>query len=145
MPTTFQHRLIVIVPQARYAALFAWWQANVDAADDGSGWPKLNASGLAADAETHRWCSTALVDSDLKAVLAKVCQLAAVAAPTNAQWTGWTRQQKQQWLAGVRASLLSATGIYLDLSDNDGAWDDAEAVLAVRSIRRRVAAATQSL
>jgi hypothetical protein len=136
MPTAFLHRLIVVCPAARLAALGTWWAANLDPTDDASTWPALNPSGRAADPVTHRWCSIALTETQLRAVLVKVCQLAAVIPPTAGTWNGWTRQQKIDWLAATRAQLLTATGIWLDLSANDGAWNGAAPALAAAGVQR---------
>lgn len=130
MATLFQHRLILVVPVAKVAAVVSWMQANVGAtsvpADLG---PGLNASGLAADPVTHRWCSGAWQDNEAKAILAKLCQLAGVTPPTNAQWNVWNRAQKISWLSSVRAGLLSGYGIYVGLCPQDGAWDPTNTIL----------------
>lgn len=139
MPTQFVFRLVVVCPAARLAALGAWWSANVDGADDLTTWPSLNASGDPAQAETHRWCSVALTDALLRGVIVRVCQLAAVTPPTAGTWNGWTRAQKKSWLTATRSQLFTNTGIWLDLSDNDGAWTDPGAVLAALSLKRRQA------
>jgi hypothetical protein len=124
------HRLVMVVPVARVAAVGSWWAANVHPENDWSAQPELNAAGDGSPA-THRWASTALSDADLKAVLAKVCQIASVTPPTNAQWNGWTRQQKVAWLQSVRDALFAACGIWLDLCQQDGgaAWNDPAAAL----------------
>lgn len=130
MPTNFQHRLTLIVPTAKVAAVTSWFHANVGAnsVPDDLG-PGLNASGLTADPVTHRWCSGAWLDSEAKAILAKLCQLAGVTPPTNTQWNGWTRAQKISWLSSVRAGLLSGYGIYVALSPQDGDWDATNTIL----------------
>lgn len=130
MPTSFLHRLIVVCPASRFAALNTFWRAQIDSADDVTTWPGLNATGLPADPVTHRWCSTALTETLLRPIIVQVCGLASVTPPTVGTWNGWTRAEKRGWLAGVRASFLASTGIWLALSDNDGAWDDPAVVLA---------------
>ena len=139
MATPHRHRLIVVCPVARLAALGSWWQANIDPADDATGWPALNPSGSDADAVTHRWCSTALTNAQWRAVIVRVCQIAGVTPPTVATWNGWTRAQQRQWLAGVRDQMFAGTGIWLDHSDGDGEWADPEAALTRCGIRRRQA------
>jgi hypothetical protein len=133
----FIHRLVIVCPLARIAALGTWYAANVDAADDCSTWPSLNASGLLTDPETHRWASTALTEPLLRAIIVKACQLASVTPPTAATWNGWTRAQKQTWLASTRNSLFTATGIWLDLSDGEGTWTDPDSILGTLGLKRR--------
>jgi hypothetical protein len=136
MPTNFQHHLILVVPAAKVATVVAWLQANVSPtavpADLG---PGLNPSGLVADPVTHRWCSGAFQDSEAKAILAKLCQLAGVTPPTNVQWNGWTRSQKIAWLQSVQAALLSGYGVYVMLSPQDGAWDNPQTALTALGIK----------
>lgn len=140
MPTLFVHRLIVVCPASRYGTLGTWWKANMDPADDVSGWPKLNPSGLSTDAETHRWCSTALNEAQLRLIIVRVCNLAGVAVPTATQWNSWTRAEKRAWLASTRNQLYTNTGIWLDLSDGDGAWNEPESVLTALGLKRRQSA-----
>jgi hypothetical protein len=139
--TLYLHRLIVTCPVAALAALGAWWQANLDPVDDLSTWPSLNPSGDPAQPETHRWISTALTVPQWRAVVVKVCQLASVTPPTVAVWNGWTAAQQKAWLVSTRDQLFAATGVWLDLSENDGpVWNDPEAVLATLGLKRRQAA-----
>jgi hypothetical protein len=131
MPTSYVHRLLLIVPVAKVPAVVTWFQANVSiagctqAVDVAANWPGLNATGLVADPVTHRWCSGSWIDTDCKAILLKCCQLASVTPPTAPQWAGWTRPQKISWLQSVQAGLLSGYGIGVWLSNNEGPWDDA--------------------
>lgn len=135
--TAHVHRLIVVLPQAAYAGVFSWWAANVDPSDNGSAWPTLNASGLMSDPETHRWANVALNEQKGRQIIARVCQLAGVTPPTLAQWNGWTKQQKYAWLSATRNALYAATGIWLDLADNETAWDIPTAVLGPLNLKVR--------
>ncbi len=135
--TLYLHRLIIVCPLARIAALGTWWAANIDPTDNCSTWPALNPSGDPANPVTHRWCSTALTAAQLRLIIARVCSLASVAPPTVATWNGWTRAEKRAWLGSTRDSLFAATGIWLDLSDGDGQWNDPAAALARIAIKRR--------
>jgi hypothetical protein len=137
MPTLNPHRLVVVCPLARLAALGAWWAANIDPADDCANWPALNPSGSDADAATHRWCSTALTNAQWRAVVVRVCQIAGVSPPSVATWNGWTRAQQRAWLNTTREGLFAATGIWLAHSDGDGEWDDPEGALTRLAVRRR--------
>jgi hypothetical protein len=136
MPTQYQHRLILIVPVAKVATVVTWFQANIGAnsvpADLG---PGLNATGLAADPVTHNWSDGSYTDAECKAILAKLCQLAGVTPPTNAQWSGWTGVQKRSWLGSVRAAILSGYGVYVTLADNSDVWDDPAAALAALGLQ----------
>jgi hypothetical protein len=139
--TLYVHRLILIVPTAKVAAVVTWFQANVGAnAVDAQLGPGLNASGLAADPVTYRWCCGSYTDAECKAILAKLCQLAAVTPPTNVQWNGWTGAQKRSWLLSVQAAILSGYGAYVTLADNTGAWDDPAAALTALGLKTITAA-----
>lgn len=140
--TRYLFRLVVICPAAKLAAVGAWWKANLDVNDDASTWPLLNPSGDPAQAATHSWCSVALKDSQARALLAKVCQLATVTPPTLGTWNGWTFAQKAAWLAGVRQQLFTNTGVWLDLCDNTGDWNDPTAALAQVAVKVRQAQVT---
>jgi hypothetical protein len=136
MPTAFQHRILLVVPAAKVAAVVAWFQANVGAgsvpADLG---PGLNPSGLAADPATHRWCSGSWVDADARAILAKLCQLAGVTPPAAGTWAGWTQAQKMAWLRSVQAAILSGYGAFVTLCSNTDVWDDPAAALAALGLK----------
>jgi hypothetical protein len=136
MATAFQHRIVLIVPAAKVAAVVSWFQANIGPAsvpaDLG---PALNASGSAADPVTHRWSSGAWSDDDGRRILFRLCQLAGVATPTLAQWQGWTRAEKRAWLLSVRDAILAGYGVYVQLSPGDGNWDRAGDALAVLGLR----------
>ncbi len=127
--TNHVHRLLIIAPAARQVAVNAWIAANIDAVGS---WltATLNATGLKADAVTHYWCSAGLTDVQAKAFLVKICQLAVVALPTAAQWDSATQATKIAWLAGARAALVVGYGVYLNLSDNTGAWDNFQGIAA---------------
>lgn len=126
--TANAHRILLIVPAAKVAAVVAWFQANIGAAsvpaDLG---PGLSATGSAP--ATYAWMCGSYTDAECKAILAKLCQLAAVTPPTNLQWNGWTGAQKISWLASVRAAILSGYGAFVTLADNAGTWDDPAAAL----------------
>lgn len=137
MPTQHVHRLIIVVPVAKVAAVVAWLQTNIGAncvpSDLG---PGLNASGLAADAATFRWCCASFTELECREILKRLCVLASVTGPTNPQWTSWTGAQKRSWLASVQAAVLSGFGVYVRLADNVGAWDNASALLTAGGLKR---------
>jgi len=139
MPTNFQYRLIIIVPVAKVAAVVAWLQANIDPNTDANLGPPLNPSGLFADAITHRWCCGSFVDSDCKAILVKICQLAGVATPTPAQWDNATKAQRISWLVSVQAAILSGYGAWIDLAGNANTWNDPQAALGAMVLKVRAA------
>lgn len=133
MSSLFQHRIILVVPAAKAAAVVAWLQANVDPAHDANLGPGLSPGGNPP--ATHRWMCGSYVDSDCRQILQKLCQLASVTPPTLATWNGWTQAQKIAWLAGVRAGILSGYGAYVGLADNTHTWDDPQAVLAALGLQ----------
>ncbi len=135
MPTLHQHRLIGIVPTAKASVVGTWWATNVDADEDYTKWPPLNATGLPADPVTHNWFNTALTDPQCKAVLTKLCQLSGVTPPTNAQWNGWTKQQKRAWLLSVQAAIITGYGLLVTLADNTGTWDNPANALTLMGLK----------
>lgn len=141
MPTLHRHRLIVLCPVARVAAMLTWWAANIGPEETGKGFQPLNPTGSDADPATHYWCATALTGPQWRAVVVRVCAIAGQTPPTVATWNGWTRLQQREWLAGVRDQMYTATGIWLDHSDNDGGWNDPEAALTRAALKRRQRAA----
>lgn len=130
----FDHRILLIVPAAKVAAVVAWFQANIapDSIPAALG-PGLSPTGLAP--ATHNWCCGSFDDAECKAILLRLCQLAAVAAPTAGQWAGWTGPEKRSWLASVRAAILAGYGAYVMLADNRGVWDDPATALAAVGLR----------
>lgn len=122
MPTLYGHRLLIVVPAARLAAVVGWFDANLPGTAPTSSWAPLSATGAAP--ATHYWNSGGWQDSEAKAILLRLCQLASVTPPTGAQWAGWTFAQKRSWLRGVRDTVYANYGAWLGLSANDGDWDD---------------------
>lgn len=139
MPTTFQHRIILIVPAAKVAAVVSWFQTNIGAAsvpaDLG---PGLSATGTAP--ATFAWMCGAYTDPECRAILNRLCTLASVATPSLATWNGWSGAEKRSWLASVRAAILAGYGTYVMLADNAGQWDDPTAGLAAMGLQRIAAA-----
>ncbi len=133
--TNFVHRILLIVPVAKVAAVVTWFQVNVgaNAVDTGLG-PGLSATGAAP--ATHNWMSGSFIDNDCKAILAKLCQLASVTPPTGPTWNGWTQVEKIAWLLTVQAAILSGYGAFVTLSDNTGIWSDSSTALSTMGLLR---------
>ena len=132
------YRLIVISPVAKVATIANWITANIgaDIVPAAVDWPELNAAGDAS-AATYQWIGLPLTVDWAKRILVKLCQLAGVATPTAQQWDAATTQQKINWLASVRAAILSGYGVYVTLSDNLGVWDSPDDALAAMGLQRR--------
>jgi hypothetical protein len=126
--TNHIHRLIVVIPAAQFAAVGQWWQSVIDPADDLSTWPALSPTGQLP--ETHRCGNMAFVPQQLRSTVAKVCQLAGITPPALATWNGWTPIQQRAWLTATRNQFYDQTGIWLDLADNTGDWDDPVGIFA---------------
>lgn len=138
MATSFIHRILLIVPVAKVAAVVAWLQANVDATCPADLGPELNASGLIADAVTHNWQCGAWTDAQCKALLARLCNLASITPPTNNQWNNWTGAQKRAWLTSVHDAILGDFGVYVSLIDNQaGTWGDPNTALTAMGLKIR--------
>lgn len=133
MATQHLHRILCIVPAgAKATTVASWLQSNIDPNADPAVGPGLSAAGSAP--ATHAWLCGAYTDPQAKAILAKLCQLAAVAPPSNAQWNGWSGAQKRAWLASVRGAILAGYGLGVWLADNTAAWDDAAAAAATMGL-----------
>jgi hypothetical protein len=132
--SSYLHRLLLIVPVGKIAAVASWFQANLgtDSIPTNLG-PGLSASGAAP--ATYAWLCGSYSDGECKAILTKLCQLAAVTPPTVAQWNGWVQDQKISWLKSVQAGILSGYGAYVTLADNGAAWDNPAAALQTMGLR----------
>ena len=138
--TAYQHRIILIVPAAKIAAVASWFQANIGPNSvDASLGPGLNAAGDAS-AATHNWLDGCYTDAECRQILAKLCQLASITPPTLPTWQSWTQQQKISWLKSVQASIRTNYGVYVTLADNRGTWDDPDACLAAMNLKRQTVA-----
>lgn len=129
MPTLHVHRLLIVVPLNRIAAVAGWIQANVDSTCPNNIGPALCSVNDPAQSITHRWQSAAWTDQQCRQILFRLCDLAGVAKPTLAQWNGWNGAQKRTWLVSIRNSILSGYGIYIQLSRGDGDWDNSQNAL----------------
>lgn len=130
--TQHVHRLLLLIPAARRAAVRNWWTANLDAADGGATWAvALSASGSLP--ATAYWCSAALTGPQLRLLILQLVQSAGLAVPDT---TGWGRADYVTWVATNAAAVQAATGIRVRRSDNDGGWDAPEALLAAAGLRR---------
>lgn len=134
--TDYLHRILLIVPVAKVAAVVAWLQANVDPTCPANLGPGLNASGLAADPVTYRWQCACWNDLQCRQILTKICQLATTTPPTINTWNSWTGPQKRTWLLSVRAAILTGYGALVNLAANDGNWDDFKAILAAAGLKQ---------
>lgn len=131
MPTKYLHRLHLVIPAARVAAANTWLRANIDTT--GGDWFRANLSATGEAPFTHAQASAALTDSQAKSLLAYLAGLASQSLPAN--WDARTRAQKQAAIAGARDAINTTAGVYLTLSDNDGAWPDLAAALQAKSVR----------
>jgi hypothetical protein len=128
------HRILLVVPAAKVAAVVSWFVANVGPnsvpADLG---PGLSPTGSAP--ATHAWCCGGWQDGDARAILAKLCQLAGVTPPTLATWNGWSGAQKRTWLKSVQAGILAGYGAWVDLAPNDSTWTDPATALSALGLQ----------
>lgn len=137
METEYVCRLILAVPAgAKATAIVNWLNANIGASTvpDTLG-PGLNATGLAADPAAYCWCNVALTEPQAKQTLARLCTLASRPTPTTGQWDNATAGQRRAWWNSVRAAVLSGYGVWCQLADNDGVWDDPAALLSLRGLK----------
>ncbi len=132
--TNHAHRLILVVPEAKVAAIVAWFQANigVNSVPANLG-PGLSPSGAAP--ATYHWCCGSWTEPECREILKRFAQLAGVTLLTNTQWTASTGAQKRTWLASVRNSIWLTYGVWIMMADNQSQWDDVTAVLAARGLK----------
>lgn len=122
MTTQHLYRLHAIVPAARVAAVNTWIRNHLN--PEGGDWLTLNLSATGEPPYTHAEFSAALTVSEIKLILSQIATIAGRSLP--ADWDTRTRAQRRAWLASARALIDAGSGIYLTLSDNDGAWDRVE-------------------
>lgn len=121
MATQKLHRLVIITPAARRAAINTFFATQLDEGGDAFT-VGLNASGSQDDAITHYWNNRSYTPQELKKLMQRLCNLANILPP--ADWDTITRQQRKQWLLNQRQTIRNATGIWIMVADNDKQWDD---------------------
>jgi hypothetical protein len=138
MATNWSHRVLILIPVARRAAMITWWNANMDAGEGANTWTVgLNASGNPANPITHYWVSTAMVPADLARLLNRLCTLAGLIAP---DWPNLTRPELLDWLTLNLPIIRATTGIAVVRDDGDGEWSRAETLLENLGLQRLTAA-----
>jgi hypothetical protein len=132
MATLYEYRVTLIVPVAKVPQVVNWFNANIgaDALPPGLG-PALSSSGNPP--ATHNWCCGAAITVNAQAILNELCTLAGVAPP---DWDNMTRAERIAWVVSARTQLLSKSGIYTTLADNEGQWDDPETALSMMGLKR---------
>src|SRR5687768_8989865 len=95
MATLHLHRLVLVCPAARIAALNTWLRSNLD--PTGADWLRLSLQPIAGGAASHGWFSTGLTNAELKKVIGRLCALASIAFPPLG-WDDMTRNQKKTWI-----------------------------------------------
>jgi hypothetical protein len=134
MATTYAHRVIILIPVARRAAMVTWWNANMDAGEGSNTWTVgLNASGNPANPITHYWVSAAMLPVELARLLNRLCTLAGLIAP---DWANLTRQELLDWLTINLPIIRTTTGIAVVRDDNDTDWSRAETLLENLGLQR---------
>lgn len=133
MATNYVHRVLLAIPNARKAAVVAWWDANIDPGQGATTWSVgLSATGnLPAVAW---WCSVALTDDQLRTLAIQLCAMANITPPAN--WGSLTIQQKRQWVIDNAPAIQTATGMRIVRDDNDAAWSDPDTLLAAAGLQR---------
>lgn len=126
MPQTQHlHRILLIAPAARCAALNTWVRNNRD--PTGSGWfvPSLSATGAApATYAVACWSDT---DAGLRTWGLRLAAMAGISLP--ADWDERTRQQKKQWITSQRGTIWDAIGVWVYAWHNDADWTAEEGSL----------------
>ena len=120
MATAHLHRLWIIIPAARRTALNNWCRNNLD--PTGGDWFTAGLNALGTGVATHYWCSAAFTNAQLRLIIIQLLGLASITLP--ADWDTKTRAEKRAWLNSQKTAIQTATGIRLQHSLNDGAWDN---------------------
>lgn len=137
MTTAFLHKLLIVVPAARQAALNGWWLANIDPV----GGAQTFTAGLSTTSAlpaTHFWAAPSLTNAELKLVIQRLIALANAGGAGIVLPAGWdtmTRAQKIAWVESQWAAIKTATGIDGRFDPNDGAWSDYQAKAAGNGLR----------
>ena len=135
MATAYPQRLLCIVPDARKAALVAWWNANIEPGQ-GANTLAVPLSATGSLPATHWWFSGAFTVPELRQIIVRLCSLAGITPPTVAQYNNSTNEQRRQWIRNAREDIYAATGIAVTPDDNEGPWADPDEVLAVLGLQR---------
>ena len=123
MPTQHQHRLFIICPLARVAALNAWITTTLN--PEGGDWLTVPLSATGTLPATHFCCDTSLTTQQLLQLVGRLHTQAGGTNPTNAVWQGWTRAQKINWVKTTAIpAIRTGIGVRLRYNDNDGNWAD---------------------
>jgi hypothetical protein len=136
--TEYSNRLTMIVPANRVPALNAWFKNNIDIGStlDNITVP-LNVSGDETDVPSHYWFSGVFTDSQMDLFLGRLIQQANVIPPDD--WNSRSRQQKKDWVASVKQSVIDKIGVRIFITDNiDGSiTDNLDQILVEHGVKRR--------
>jgi hypothetical protein len=133
--TQHPYRFTAIVPAALVAGFNTWIRNNLDAT--GGDWLTVSVSMTGSMPYTHALFSAALTVAEIKKVMQRLCNLASIAPPVN--WDSMSRAERKAWLISQRSAINLAIGVYIQVSDNDGSWDNPFAALVAKSLRGKEA------
>ena len=111
--------ILAIIPASLKNAVNTWIHNNLNPGGDDNFTSGLNATGNVNDPVTYYWAILVLTLPEAAQVLKKFCQIANVAPP---DWENMTTQQQKSWVASTIASVESATGMILYVSEIDDPW-----------------------
>jgi hypothetical protein len=133
--TNYVHRILIIAREDRVAGIVTWFQNNLGATSVPSNLgPGLSPTG--SNPATYRWMCGSYTNLECREIIKRMCVVASVTPPTNAQWAGWTGAQQREFLAGVRNTIWSNFNVWVQLADNENVWDNVEAALTARGMQR---------
>lgn len=133
MNTLFSHRLLILIPAARQAAINTFWANQIDTDGAGDQTFTIGLSPTGTPPVTHYWASCALRPIDLARIVTRLCTLAGIADPNLG---GLTRQQILTWLQNNLPTIRTNTGIAAVRDDNDAAWSDPDTLLQQIGLQR---------
>lgn len=119
MATLYRHRLTVIVPAPRVAALRSYVDAQIDPGH-GANWFRPGLASAPGAAPTHYVACFAATNQDLLRLMGRLVTWAGFTLP--AAFRDYTRADVRAYWQSVRAHVLAQTGVRLLHSNNDGDW-----------------------
>jgi hypothetical protein len=131
MPTSYIHRLTLVIPATLQASINTWITANID--PTGGSWFVNGLSASGTTPATYYWTNAALTDSQCLSIVEKICQLASITPPST--WSSMTQAQKQAYVASIVVAVQAAVGIYILLDNNTSVWTPPTTVLATLSLQ----------
>lgn len=128
MASAYQHRLTIIIPVDKVAAMVVWFKANIGAnsVPDDIGPALTSKNGKTI---THRWCCGSFTDDQCKKILKKLAEESGVTPLTDVEWNQKTKSQKMDWVDQNKNNIKNAN-MLVQISDNELNWKSPDVALS---------------